>query len=271
MAHKIDTFDDHAIYKDMVQNINEAMTKLDLDHPEHNVVRENATTMELLQLQSQIQSQTLGKTLEFIKVLLPLQDSEDSIGLLAPNAGDKVTVQAQRDYLEKIAKEQHLISKMLQMRQNEKDIKSQGSYFDPSRDPISTIPNEIATGNTEQASDSAIKLLNNFKGDTEDEAENLKSFLRSIYDVSTTNKLTEKCTIAILKRKLQGTARRLIDTYLEEFSDPNKVSLKEIVLKLEDRFMADLQPEIASAKLSMYTKLPHQTYQMMEGEISELA
>ena len=30
MANKIETFDDHATYKDVVQNINDAITKLDL-------------------------------------------------------------------------------------------------------------------------------------------------------------------------------------------------------------------------------------------------
>ena len=270
MAHRIETFDDHESYKGAVKDITETLSKLNLDQPEVNIVRENSTTMELLKMQSQIQAKTLGQALEFMKNFLPLAEGNDEVALVAANAGDKVNVQAQKDYLEKIAKENYLVTKMIQQRENEKDVKTKGSYFDPGRKPICPIPPEIANGTVEQVSDSALKLLSSFKGDTDSEAETLKSFLTGVYDVATTNKLTEPCTKAILKRKLQSTARRLIDTLEEELDDPNRPTLNEIVLKLEDRYMAEWQPEIAAAKLSMYTKQPTQTYQKMEGEISEL-
>ena len=271
MANRIETFDDHASYKESVKDITDSLSKLDLDTPEVNILRENSTTMELLKMQSHIQSKTLGQTLEFMKNFLTLQEGNDGIALVAANVGDKVSVQAQKDYLEKIGKENYLVTKMIQQRENEKDVKAKGSYFDPGREPICPIPPEISTGNVEQVSDSALKLLTSFKGDTDTEAENLKSFLRGIYDVATTNKLTETCVKAILKRKLTSTARRIIDTLEEEMTSPDRPTLQEIVLKLEDRYMAEWQPEIASAKLSMYTKQPTQTYQRMEGEISELA
>ena len=271
MAQRIENFDDHESYKEAVKDITETLNKLDLDQPEVNIVRENSTTMELLKMQSQIQAKTLGQALEFIRNFLPLAEGMDDVALVAANPGDKVNVQAQKDYLEKIAKENYLVTKMIQQRENEKDVKAKGSYFDPGRKPICPIPPEISNGDVEHVNDSALKLLSSFKGDTDSEAENLKSFLRGVYDVATTNKLTETCTKAILKRKLQSTARRLIDTLEEELDDANRPTLNEIVLKLEDRYMAEWQPEIASAKLSMYTKQPTQTYQKMEGEISELA
>ena len=34
--------------------------------------------------------------------------------------------------------------------------------------------------------------------------------------------------------------------------------------------MADMQPEVANARLAMLKKTPNQTYQALEGEISEL-
>ena len=76
----------------------------------------------------------------------------------------------------------------------------------------------------------------------------------------------------MLKRKLQGTARKLIDSYEQEWKDDaEKPTLKDIVLKFENRFLVEFQPELAQAKLSMYVKQPNQTYQVIEGEISELA
>ena len=271
MANRIENFEDHESYKEAVKDITESLNKLDLDQPEVNIIKENSTTMELLKMQSQIQSKTLGQALEFMKNFLALQESNDNVALMSENAGDKVSVQAQKDYLEKIANENYLVTKMIQQRENEKDVKAKGSYFDPGREPICPIPPDISTGNVDQVSDSALKLLSSFKGDTDSEAENLKSFLRGIYDVATTNKLNEACVKAILKRKLNSTARRLIDTLEEEMSTPDRPTLQEIVLKLEDRYMAEWQPEIASARLSMYTKQPNLTYQKMEGEISELA
>ena len=270
MANRIENFEDLASYKEAVKDITESLNKLDLDQPEVNIIKENSTTMELLKMQSQIQAKTLGQALEFMKNFITLQDGSDNVALMSENAGDKVSVQVQKDYLEKIAKENYLVTKMIQQRENEKDIKAKGSYFDPGREPICAIPLELSTGNVDQVSDSALKLLSSFKGDTDSEAENLKSFLRGIYDVATTNKLTETCVKAILKRKLNSTARRLIDTLEEEMSTPDRPTLQEIVLKLEDRYMAEWQPEIASARLSMYTKQPNLTYQKMEGEISEL-
>ena len=131
---------------------------------------------------------------------------------------------------------------------------------------------QVENGDQTNVQDSALKLINTFSGDKEKEAENLKTFLRAIFgDIALTNKLTTEWTTAIIKRKLTGTARKLIDAYEDEIGNkPNRPNLKEVVLKLEARYMADLTPEIANARLMM-KKRSDQTYQALEGEISELA
>ena len=83
MTDKIETFDNHVEYRDVVSDITEAIGKLDLNQPAVNVVDENSTTMELLKMQSQIQSQTLGKALEFMRNLLPLREVADDAALFA--------------------------------------------------------------------------------------------------------------------------------------------------------------------------------------------
>ena len=85
MANRIETFDDHASYKESVKDITDSLSKLDLDTPEVNILRENSTTMELLKMQSHIQSKTLGQTLEFMKNFLTLQEGNDGIALVAAN------------------------------------------------------------------------------------------------------------------------------------------------------------------------------------------
>ena len=44
----------------------------------------------------------------------------------------------------------------------------------------------------------------------------------------------------------------------------------EIVLKLEDRYLSNLQPNLANARLAMLKKTPDKTYQKLEAEINEL-
>ena len=62
MANRIETFDDHASYKESVKDITDSLSKLDLDTPEVNILRENSTTMELLKMQSHNKnSQTYGQ------------------------------------------------------------------------------------------------------------------------------------------------------------------------------------------------------------------
>ena len=270
MANKVDNFGQNAIYRETVQEVESTLSKLDINNPNTNIIPSDITTMELLRIQAHHQSETLGQALEFIRNIVPLAEGQDNAALLGEDIGGKATVHAQKEFLENLTKKNYLVTRMIQKRETEKNNKATGSYFDPDREPICLIPPAIITGDVTQISDSALKLLSSFKGDTENEAENLKAFLRGIYDVAITNKVTEECVIAVLKRKLSGTARRLIDSYIEEFIDPQQPTLKQIVLKLEDRFMSSWQPEVAAAKLSIYSKSPTQTYQSLEGEISEL-
>ena len=264
--------DFHDQYNAAMQSAAQLVSDLDINDPGTNVLDPKVSSMELTGFLAQIMAESIGKMADFQRVVTPLAEYTDVDSLLTDQPGDKVSVQQQQAHFKEIANKTHLGVRMIQQRIKEKNARAKGSYFDPSREPICTIPPEISTGTTTSISDTAMKLLTYFKGDTPQEGEALKTFLIAIYDVSVTNTLTEKCTKAVLKRKLQNTARRLINSYEQEFIDqPERPTLKEIILKLEDRYLADHQPEVAQAKLSMYTKLPNQTFQHMEGEISELA
>ena len=269
---RIERFGNDETYRESIIGLSQLMDKVDIDEPSTNVLSQDITTNELLKLQAENQASTLTEILEFMKSMVTLTEKPDTMLLVGDNPGDKFTVVAQKDYLEKIAKKNYLLTRMIQQRHSQKDAKATGSYADKSRDPICTIPPNITTGATNTINDSALKLLTTFNGDTSNEAEALKAFLRAIFDVAITNTLNETCVKAILKRKLGGTARRLIDSYEQELEhEGNNPSLREMILKLEDRYMADWQPEIANAKLSMCQKGTNQTLQKLEGEISELA
>ena len=246
-----DTFDN-------LQDLTETIERVDLNRPTENVITQETSTYQLLQLQAETQAKALTEAIDFMQQMLPLQATIDNAGIIA-GRGDNVDINAQKQHLKQIAERNNLITKMVQSRQQEKFSKQ--SYFDDSRTPICTIPQQIGDGDQTNVQDSALKLINTFSGDKEKEAENLKTFLRAIFDVALTNKLTTECTTAIIKRKLTGTARKLIDAYEDELGNkPNRPNLKEVVLKLEARYMADLTPEIANARLAMMKKRSDQTY-----------
>ena len=66
------------------------------------------------------------------------------------------------------------------------------------------------------------------------------------------------------------TARILIDTYENELGSPDRPTLLEVVLKLEERYLSNLQPNLANARLATLRKTADKTYQKLEAEINEL-
>ena len=146
-------------------------------------------------------------------------------------------------------------------------------------EPLTPLLNPLpAFGATEAVSPSDLKAIETFMGDgsIESESDNLRLFLRAIYDVCR-GKITENgCKNAIL-RKLSGTALSLVDRLTDSYRDtdgnipPNKPSLHEIAHFLERRFLIDSTPEIANARLNSLRQLQNETYTSLEGRIAKLA
>ena len=235
---------------DGIEDLSKLFDNLDLDKPAENVIPTEASTFDLLQVQAEFTNHTIG---EILRLLAP--EDEDSPA---------------RNTITNLVEKSNLATRMLQQRHKERGSKAKGSYFDPYRRPICEIPECLKTGATDTISDSALKLITKFEGDTDKEEENLRTFLRGLFDVARTNGLSEKWTTHVLRRKLDGTARILIDSLEAEINQPNRPTLMEIILKLEDRYLARLQPQMANARLAALKKTPEKTYQRLEAEISEL-
>ena len=195
-------------------NLSKMLEDLNIEEPENNVFPENASTHELMHLQLEMNNKAFN---EALKILLPEEGD--------PN----------RAVITKLMEKNNLGTRMLQQRHQERDNKAHGSYFNPLRRPICELPDQLKQGKQTTISDSALKLIQQFEGDGANEEDNLRTFLRNLFDVARTNGLTEACTKAVLRRKLAGTARILIDTYETELGSPDRPTLLEIVLKLEDR------------------------------------
>ena len=230
-------------------NLSKMLEDLNIEEPENNVFPEHASTHELMHLHLEMNNKVMNEALK----------------LLLPTEGDQ-----NRDLITKLMERNNLGTRMLQQRHQERGNKAHGSYFDPLRKPICEIPEQIKQGKQTTISDSALKLIQQFEGDSANEEDNLRTFLRSLFDVARTNGLTETCTKTVLRRKLAGTARILIDTYEAELGSPDKPTLLEIVLKLEDRYLSNLQPNLANARLATLKKTADKTYQKLEAEINEL-
>ena len=234
--------------------ISDWMNQIDIDDKTQNVIPKSANLHQLIALQSETHKDTINELVSCVTKALG-DDTEEQL----------------KTSLGNIVKKNSAISRMIQSRNDEANTKAKGSLFDPLRTPICMPPEAIKKGTKEEVSDSALKLLHSFKGDTEEESDNLRMFLRNVYDISVTNKLNEEATKAILLRKLTGTARKLMDSFIDEFPDETKTpSLNDIVIKLEDRFAATLSPELANARLNVLKKTPTMTYSQLEGTISEL-
>ena len=235
--------------------IDDWMGKLDINQDDQeNIIPKSANIHQLISFQSESNKQTM-KTL---------------ISCVTEALGDQATDEL-TNKLNEVTKTNDILSKMLQQRNVDATTKMEGSYFDPLRVPICAPPEKIKEGTKEEVSDSALKLVNTFKGDAEDDGENLRVFLRNIFDIAVTNKLSPECTKAILMRKLSGSARKIIDAFVDEFPDtPGKPTLVEIILKLEDRWLVTLSPELANARLNTLKKGPTMSYTQLEGTIAEL-
>ena len=272
MAEKIPNYAEEAVFSEIVKEVTTDMEKVDINDPTQIFLDKETSLMQILKIQSETHSETLRDICEYLKNVQPPQNETiDAAGLIAENAGDKVSVQAKKDFLDNIAKKNILRTRVLQKIEDEKEAKSRGSYINPNRDTIVQIPKEIAQGTVETISDSGLKLLEAFQGNSSNEAEKLQTFLDSLFDIAQTNNLTEKAVIKVLRRKLEGNARKMLIMIIDKFNEKDKEpTLKEIILRLEDRYCSEFQPQVASAKLSMYTKGKNQPYQFLEGDIHGL-
>ena len=272
MAEKIPNYAEEEIFSDIVRNVTTDLEKVDVNDPSQIFLDKNTSLMQILKIQSETHSETLRDICEYLKNVQPPQnETVDTAGLITENAGEKVSVQAKKDFLDNIAKKNILRTRVLQKIEDDKEAKTRGSYINPTRETIIEIPESISTGTVETISDSGLKLLKSFQGDTDHEAQKFQQFLNDLFDVAETNDLSEKAVIKVLKRKLENNARQLLKKIMHDFAQKSKQpTLKEIVLRFEDRYCSELQPEVAKAKLSIYKKGKNQPYQLMEGDIHEL-
>ena len=252
MAEQIEDFSGDLRFCSIVQKIR-GLEKINImKNPNKEILEKDMSRTEIIKYQSEITAQCIGHLSKFAK--------------------EHMENEGQKQILDELVKKNYFVTRLVQKWADDEEERAKGLYFDPTRETITTIPATIENGQVNSISDSALKLIGTFQGDTDSEAEKLGTFLHSVFDVAVTNNLNESTVIKVLKRKLENTARKLIKRFETKFANNGQdpPSLKQIVIKLEDRFCTEYQPEIASARLSVYTKGPNQSYQALEADICEL-
>ena len=170
-------------YQNAVQDVATLVQSIDVSNPTVNVLDTEATNLEIIKFQSESQAAALADTLTFLRNMLPLQEIADG------GDGQPISVQTQKVFFDNVGKRNYLATRMAQQRQDERHQREMGGYFDHTRKPICTIPAALATNLNSTVSDSALKLLTTFTGNTDNKADNLRQFFRSVYDVADTNNL----------------------------------------------------------------------------------
>ena len=90
-----------------------------------------------------------------------------------------------------------------------------GTYVDTKLMPINILPIFGQNDTVEVITDSTLKTIKVFRGDSGDCPEELQSWLRSIYDIQKTSNLSRNAVIKVILRKSDGVARILVEAYLK--------------------------------------------------------
>ena len=183
MAEPIEDFSGDPRFSGIVQKV-KGLEKINIiKEPNHEILEKDMSRMEIMKYHSEITAQCIGYMAQCMK--------------------EKSNDQGQKQVLDELAKKNYFVTRLVQKWADDQEEKALGSYINPNRETITKIPESIATGTVETISDSGLKLLGTFQGDSDNEAQKLQQFLNALFDVAETNDLTEKAVIKVLKRKLE--------------------------------------------------------------------
>lgn len=148
-----------------------------------------------------------------------------------------------------------------------------GTYIDTKLTPINILPTFGQNDNVDVVTDSTLKTIKVFRGDSGDCPEELQSWLRSIYDIQKTSNLSRNALIKVILRKSDGVARILVEDYLKSINDTAEDCLLKVILFLEQRYSLSWAPKICRAKLQSLQKTHTGTknYSALQAMISRLA
>ena len=232
--------------------------KVDTNNPSTMVVEGRSVDQVLRQYMS-AQSSTTNQLISFIGERITDQITVD---------GNPISVAEQKRQLSQIANKSALVSRQMENVLSEHLKKQEGIDFDSNEKLINEPP--ITTfGIENKASDTGLKMIDTFSGDTTNVEENLTTFLRSVYSLIQTNNLSEKAANSVIIRKVSGSAQILIDSFVEKMGGVDEVTFRNLIFHLEKKFVIQSSPLHADAQLHSLQK-GNLTYTQLQAKIQRL-
>ena len=251
-------------YKDQAEFVESSLAadkteKIDTEDPHKLAVGSDASLAAIVQSFIASQSQTNHQLIEYIGHAVASTSDDVRIGNLTLNN------QNQQNFLSEIAARQNLFSRQLEKNLQQQIILQSGGNIQPEAHLINVPPSEW--GQQEKVSDSSIKLINEFSGDSSDNEQALSIFLRGIFALAKTSDLTEKTAVNVLFRKLTGSAYILTDQFLQ---NEKNASIAQVIRLLENKFLAHCSPLAAESALHGL-QIGSMTFVQLQAKCTKLA
>ena len=238
----------------------ECLNKLDLNDPTKSALGEDESMASLMQAYVSSTAHSTTKLIELI-------GSRDCTMNVTVD-GDEMTPAQQKVYLEQLASKQNLLSRQLEKSLQTQICSNKGVDTEALEHLINPPP--TTWGNETKVSDTSLKLIHGFDGDSADLETSLNEFLRSVYTLAQTADLTEQVAIAVLIRKLSGTAHTLVEQFVISKGGSDKLTLAQLVAHLEKKFLQHCSALSADQQLYNLTQ-GRLTYSQLQAKIQRLS
>ena len=237
------------------------LKKVDITQPLQNILGTDSSLPVLVQSFVNAQAQTNHQ----LFVLLGEQTANsESIRL----NDDELTPAQQRDYIRDLATKQNILSRHLEKSLQAQIDQASGLHV---ADDLHLIhPPPKTWGNELKVSDSGLKMIPDFSGDSSQNESLLGIFFRAVYSLANTANLTETATLAVIIRKLIGSAHELVDSNIKQAGGLEHIQLKQIVSLLEKKFLLHVSPISAQAALHALRQ-GTLTYSQLQAKVTRLA
>ena len=255
----IPTFTDHPDYKDSAQAAM-ALQQIETDNPAKMAVSTDASLATIVQNFIALQSQTNHQLLDYMAKSIAPDAANVEI------AERQLNTDAQKAFLKDIACKQNLMSRQLEKSLHQQIANYEGQRLQSDLHLINTPPE--AWGNMDRISDSSLKLIPEFTGDSASNENDLNIFLRNVYSQVKTSGLTEEATVNVILRKLNGSAFILADRFVQDTK--TEVTVPQLVKLLESKFMISCSPLAAESQLHNLRQ-SGRTYAQLMATCSRLA
>ena len=239
--------------------IDQLLKQLNLQDPNRIIIGDQTSVPQLLHDYIAAQTHTNNKLVEYIS---------RNINIIHNINGQDVSINDQQKGLIQIAETQNLLSRQIERTLYQHIKEQQGEEVITPQDLINVPPSGFGSEN--KVSDSGLRLITVFTGDSSNNEEDLTIFLREVYALSGTSNLTEMATISVIIRKVAGSAQILLDDFIAKKGGHANVTIAQVVAHLEKKFIVQLSPLHSDAQLHAM-QINDLSYSQLQAKISRLA